>query len=904
MVLDPLYTIALQNLSSFCIGLCRTSEIYRRLLGVGKGIFLWCSVFVTKGQRSNIMSYLITLIVYVLASSVFIHLIADVNPLNADWNASQASQAILSNSDLLTLLGVLALYTLVMMVIFARKQKSSIAKPSHSTLEYNSVNWQTKDDEPESEESQQSDIESATFEANHVIEQSQSTQSESEVDRLNAELVKTEQKLQSALSAKSQFLANMSHELRTPMNGILGMAELLIGSGLSDKQTRFADSARRSAESLLAIINDLLDYSKMESGKLFLENAAFNLREVVEDVCDLHADIAQRKGLELICHIDRSMTESVVGDSNRLRQMLSNLVGNAIKFTKEGEIVVRVKEVGSQLSRCEYQFDVVDTGIGITPEGQASIFESFTQEDNSYSREYGGAGLGLFISNKLISMMDGKISLRSRMNEGSHFTISLTLETTTKEKANATLQGTLRGSRVLIVDDNETNRTILYHQLKSWGVNPETVESGARALEALRAAKTASRAFHIAILDLHMPGMDGIELTRMIQADPLICDTQRIMLTSAALDILPEELRNLGISQYVSKPARQSQLYNVLANLIQNTEYPEEYRHDLEEKANFKNLEARVLLAEDNLINQDVALNMLENFGCEVKVVSNGRAAIEATKCEQFDVILMDCQMPIMDGLIATRRLRNSNDVNRNTPVIALTANVMEGDREKCLESGMNGYISKPVKQDELYKEVCHWFETSVRIRNEEDGLDAAQEVDLDAAQEVDLDAARETDLDAAQEADLDAAQEADLDAAQEADLDAAQEAVQAGDSLAEIKGVNEHALETIKKLQRPGKPNLVCKVINAYLDKSPGLLEEMKNGFSANDAKQVKEAAHSLKSSSAYVGAEIMSESCKQIELAAGNGNLEEVTMLVENISMEFEQIVAELTDYKNRAA
>ncbi len=824
---------------------------------------LWCPVSVVKSKTTNLI-YLISIVVlYFITCTVTSVIITGVDLLSFEWSIATLNNLLDSSPQLIPLLGVISLYFLFMLAVLSRKHRQLIKLDTKLNEKHHSFHDLFEPEGASEDDSGDDTADTSQYLSvdndNTGIDQSENS-SEATIKDLKTQLLHTEQQLKTALSAKSQFFANMSHELRTPMNGILGMTELLIDSGLSERQSRFADSVRRSAESLLAIINDLLDYSKMESGKLFLENAAFNLREVVEDVCDLHADVAQRKGLELICHIDRSMNESVIGDSNRIRQMLSNLVGNAVKFTKTGEIVIRVKEAAKQHSSADYQIDVIDTGVGITPEGQARIFESFTQADSSYSREFGGAGLGLFIAHKLVSMMDGKINLRSRMNEGSHFTIYLNLETTTDEKANANLQGTLRGSRILIVDDNETNRTILYHQLKSWGVIPEAVKSGEKALEALREAKNTSQPYHIAILDLHMPVMDGIELSRAIESDSTISDTQRVMLTSAALEISPEELRELGISQYISKPARQSQLYNVLANLIQNTDFPEEYRNDAEERTAYRKMEAHVLLAEDNLINQDVALNMLENFGCTVKVAGNGRSAVEAASDEKFDVILMDCQMPVMDGLTATRRLRVSDGPNRDTPVVALTANVMEGDKEKCLESGMNGYLSKPVKQDELYKQVNQWMETVAVV--DERLLDNFSE----AIEEPDPE----------------------------------QETEELQDGLI----VNENALENIKKLQRPGKPDLVAKVIDAYLEKSPAILKDLREGFSDKDAIKVKEAAHSLKSSSAYVGADFMSESCKKIEMAAKNDSLADIVGLVENISTDFDLVVKSLTEYKQRAA
>lgn len=864
----------------------------------------WCLVSHDKTVRFNLVAYVFIVFSYLFTAYLVFKHMSGLDLTSGNIPVALIVEAFNGNSALMLVEGLLVVNMVLLFAALALKQ-SQITRFFESMRKPNKTQTDSMPDDvinttvsvevdlPE----QPQEVNSDSQPSNDLVNGSGEKNVIQSTSAVRQELKLTQQKLETALSAKSQFLANMSHELRTPMNGILGMTELLIDSGLSDKQGRFADSVRRSAESLLAIINDLLDYSTMETGRLFLENAAFNLREVVEDVCELHADLAHRKGLELICHIDHSMNDAVIGDSNRIRQLLNNLVGNAIKFTKSGEIVIRLKEVSRDESNVQILLDVVDTGVGITPEGQASIFESFTQADNSYSREFGGAGLGLYITHKLVEMMNGKITFRSRMNEGSHFIVALSLEATTSEKANANMQGTLRGSRVLIVDDNETNRTILYHQLKSWGVHPETVESGERALEALREAKHSSRPFHIAILDLHMPAMDGIELTKLIQADPLIHDTQRIMLTSAALDMSPTELRAIGVSQYVSKPARQSQLYNVLANLIQNTGFSIEHINPGDDASAYRSIDAHVLLAEDNLINQDVALNMLENFGCTVKVVSNGRAALDLLKDETFDIVLMDCQMPVMDGLVATRRLRDFGGEYSYIPVIALTANVMEGDKEKCLESGMNGYISKPVKQEELYRSVCHWLDKGIVEKN----IAESKQEDMRDSSSVSaqLEPRRAASHDEPP-GELLGTIALSLDQkSEEANIDEPK-----ADENQDETPIDDEALDKIRKLQRPGKPDILAKVVNVYLDKSPSLILEVIAGLANNDSVQVKEAAHSLKSSSAYVGAQVISENCKLIEAASREDKTSEVSDLIAGLQVQYDEAATILSRLIERAA
>ena len=751
-------------------------------------------------------------------------------------------------------------------------------------------------------------------------EREQSQQLRETVEALEAQLAQSDSQLEVALAARKNFLANMSHELRTPMNGILGMTELLLSSSLNNKQYKFADSVRRSAESLLAVINDLLDYSRIESGGIQLEHTAFSISALVEDVCDLHADMAQRKNLELICHVDRNMHQSVLGDSNRMRQVLSNLVVNAIKFTNSGEVVVRAQQLEGDKKTAVYQFDVVDTGNGITPEAQAMILESFTQADYSASRRHQGVGLGLYISSKLVNMMEGRIQLRSRLGEGSHFTVTLKLEKTSIEKANASLHGSLRGARMLIVDDNDTNRTILYHQLKSWDVIPHAVESGAKALEALDKARVNGTPYDIAILDLHMPGMDGIELSQKIEADERLKSTDRILLTSAALELSKTEMSAIGISQYISKPARQSQLYNALANLLLESGYCKPDENPQDERA-YPQVNANVLLAEDNLINQDVALNMLENFGCTVRVVNDGRRAVEAANEEAFDLILMDCEMPVMDGFVATHRLKSASGLNQQTPVIALTANVMDGDRESCIASGMSDYISKPVRQDDLHNIISKWVEikgnhgepTDASTRPVEASVSSANEALVEGSttpalllDEVETPSLAPKSITADVVAPDSTVSNADSATTPTDVLGSTVAEEQSSEDVSEEAPecpINEMAINNIRKLQRPGRPSILNKVINAYLDKSPSLIDDLKTGADDGNATLIKEAAHSLKSSSAYIGADSLSEKCKQLEVCASDEQVENVGAIVQQIDVDFEKVAAILSELREEA-
>jgi len=915
-------------------------------------------VFARKLLLSSAFSILVILVLFGFASVSVLMFANGVDIRAIDWQAinwqsiewrllpQQMRQYIDNTPQVMALIypmALIALFTLVMILMLVHRQNRlsmqakdvmSLRRRSADLIQ-NSDNLMGADEANKAEESAQGKPQ------NSLQPGWPSSASTALVERLKKDLVIAEQQLESANKSKAQFLANMSHELRTPMNGILGMTELLLGSGLNEKQLRFSESVRRSAESLLAIINDLLDYSKMESGALNLENAAFNFREVVEDVCELHAELAQRKGIELICHIERSMHDSVVGDSNRVRQILTNLVGNAIKFTKEGEVVIRVKQIQSDEGENGYRIDVVDTGIGITPEGQASIFESFTQADTSNVREFGGAGLGLFITYKLVTKMRGKISLRSRMDEGSHFTVELKLRAGGNAQNNAGFRGMLCGAKVLIVDDNETNRTILYHQLKSWGAEPFPVESADRALEVLENAERSDSEFDVAILDLHMPGKDGIELARALQADERFRDLKRMMLTSAAMELSESELAAIGVTQNISKPVRQTQLYNALATLIPHhasNENGDEYqRHE----RIFEPLSAHILLAEDNLINQDVACSMLQNFGCTVEVVGNGRAALDACRLTHFDVILMDCEMSVMDGLEATRRLRKSSDKNQQTTVLALTAHVLEGDREKCLDSGMNGFIGKPVKQEDLYNTLLEYIdkektqlfesprlvaqvvesvteETTDTAANDEAAIVDEGKVSTEsssAPEQNTTTASPDTPseptvstkpaLRVVSAADSVTEDPVTEDPVAETTPDQSESAESGSETAVQVEAeINMQAIENIRKLQRPGKPDIVKKVLNVYFDKSPALVQDIIEGHKAGNLKQVKEAAHSLKSSSAYVGAENIYENCKRIELAADSDALSDVQDIVDDLESSYNAIAANLSHYVENAA